>query len=96
MNFSRLLDLASVAEEVNTILSMWIGPLFTALGGVACIYVIILGVQFIRAEGDSKKAEVKSRLIHCIIGAVSLIIIGVVCLAVDFAGLVQIFGYAQQ
>ena len=95
MNFSRLLDLASVGAEVTSILKQWVGPLFTALGGVGAIYVIILAVQYIRSENDSKRAESKSRMVNCIIGVLALLVIGTICLTVDWAGFVQMFGYTS-
>ena len=96
LSISRLLGLDEVSSEVNTILKQWIGPLFVAIGAVGFIYVIVLGVQYIKSESDSKRAEAKTRIFNCIFGVVLLIVIGVVCLAVDWAGLVEIFGYAKK
>ncbi|MGN0961586.1 MAG: Mbov_0395 family pilin-like conjugal transfer protein [Christensenellales bacterium] len=94
LGISKLLaDLTAVSNEVNDILNKWVGPIFLALGGVAAVYVIILGVQYAKSENDSKKAEVKSRIINCIIGLLAIIVIGVVCIEVDWASFVQIFGY---
>ena len=91
---SRLLDIEELSNEVNSILSEWIGPLFIAIGGVAAVYVIVLAVQLARAENDSKKAEVRSRFVNTIIGMIAILIIGAVSITVDWAGVVQIFGYA--
>ena len=88
-----LLDASNVAKDVNEILNVWVGPLFTAIGGVGCIYIIILAIQYIRAESDSKRAEAKTRIVNCVIGVLTLIVLGVVCLSVDFAGIAQWFGY---
>lgn len=100
MNFllklSRLLDLTEVSTEVSNILKTWIGPLFTALGGVGTVYAIILIVQYVKAENDSKKAELKSRMINTLIGVLSLLVIGTVCLAVDWEAMVKIFGYTAE
>ena len=98
LSISRLLSsqLSNVAEEVNTILNDWIGPLFIAIGGVAGIYAIVLGVQYIKSENDSKRAEAKTRMFNCIIGLVSLIIIGALCLTVDWDKLVELFGYTSR
>lgn len=99
MKLANLLVTASqkvqnVGAEVNNILHVWVGPLFTAIGGVGAIYIIILAVQYIKSENDSKRAEAKTRIFNCLIGVISLVVIGVICLAVDWAGLVTIFGYA--
>ena len=96
LNISRLLDLQSVSDEVNTILSNWVGPLFITIGAIGTIYMIILGVQYIRSESDNKRAEAKSRIINCLIGVLSLIVIGALCIGLDWAGIVQIFGYAKK
>lgn len=93
LGLSKLLTLG---DDVHAILSGWVGPIFIALGGVGAIYVIILGIQYIKSENDSKRAEAKTRMINAIIGVLSLIIIAVVCLAVDWDELVKIFGYAAE
>ena len=99
MNFARLLEasekLTRISEQVTTILHSWVGPLFIALGGVGTIYIIILAIQYIRSENDSKRTEAKTRMVNCIIGVLSLLVLGVVCLAVNWAELVQIFGYTK-
>lgn len=90
-----LLDAAAVGSKVDEILKGWVGPLFVAIGGVGCIYVIILGIQFIKSENDSKRAEAKSRMFNCIIGIISLLVIGAVCIGLNWAGLANMFGYAS-
>jgi len=100
MNFllsvSRLLadQLETISGEVNSILKTWVGPLFIAIGGVGAVYAIILGVQYAKAENDSKRAETKTRMMNCIFGVLCLLVIGTISLTVDWAGLVRIFGYA--
>jgi len=96
LSLSRLLDLTAVSNEVNDILKVWVGPLFTVIGALGAVYVIILAVQYIRSENDSKRAEAKSRMINCIIGVVCLLVIGGLCIGLDWAGLVQMFGYASK
>ena len=96
LSIARLLDLAAVSTEVNDILNFWVGPLFIAIGGVGTIYVIILGIQYAKSESDSKRAEAKTRIINCIIGVIILLIIGAICLSVNWASLVEIFGYTKK
>ena len=97
MNFAGLLavseKLQRISDQVNTILKTWVGPLFVALGGVGAIYVIILAIQYIKSENDNKRAEAKTRMVNCIIGVLSLLVIGTICLSVNWAELVQMFGY---
>ena len=87
--------LERVGNEVNEILKTWVGPLMTAIGGVASIYIIVLAIQYIKAESDGKRAEAKSRMMNCLIGLLVIIVLAVVCFSVDWAGFVKIFGYAQ-
>ncbi len=90
-----LLNAGAVALEINEILHGWVGPLFTAIGGVGCIYIIVLAVQYMKSENDNKRAEVKTRIINCLIGVISLLVIGTISLTMDWAGLAGIFGYAS-
>lgn len=102
LSFSRLLannatqTQKDTAKVVDEILSVWVGPFMTALGAVGAIYVIILGIQYAKSENDSKRAEAKTRMVNCIIGVLSLIVIGVVCWAVNWVEIAQIFGYARE
>ncbi|MBQ7351419.1 MAG: hypothetical protein IJW59_00920 [Clostridia bacterium] len=96
MGLSQLLGRSEAGAMVNQILNTWIGPLFTVIGGVGAIYIVILAIQYIKSESDSKRAEAKSRIVNCVIGVLSLIIIGVVSMAVDWAKLVEIFGYTAK
>ena len=93
LSISKLLDLDTVSTQVNEILSEWIGPIFTLIGAFGAVYAIILGVQYAKAENDSKRAELKSRMVNCIIGFLVLLVLGTVCLTVNWAEIVQIFGY---
>ena len=95
LSLSRLLDLASISTEVNNILKVWVGPLFTALGGVAVIYLIILAVQYAKSENDNKRIEIKSRIVNCIIGVLSLFVIGALCIGLPWDKLVGVFGYME-
>ena len=91
---SSLLAPADVAGKVNEILNSWVGPLFTVIGAIGAVYIIILAVQYAKAENDNKRAEVKTRIANCAIGVVSLLIIGALCLSLDWVAVASIFGYA--
>ena len=94
IGLSSLLSPADVSNKVNEILNMWVGPLFTLVGAIGCVYIIILAVQYAKAEGDNKRAEVKSRLTNCVIGVLCLLIIGGLCIGLDWGAIANIFGYA--
>ena len=95
IGLSNLLAPADVASKVNEILNVWIGPLFTVIGAIGAIYIVILAVQYAKAENDNKRAEVKTRIANCAIGVVSLLIIGTLCLKLDWVAVANIFGYAR-
>lgn len=99
INMGRLLaetdQLKAIGEEVNTILNIWVGPIFIALGGVGFIYIIVLAVQYAKSENDSKRAEAKTRIVNCVIGVIALLVIAFVSLTIDWASVVQIFGYTS-
>lgn len=94
MGITRLLaSNEQIGETIQNILSTWIGPLFTVIGAAGSIYIIILAVQYAKSENDSKRAETKTRIVNCVIGVVSLIIIGVLCIAIDWQFVGDWFGY---
>ena len=90
-----LLDAGAVAGQVSTILQAWIAPLFTVVGAIGAVYIVILAVQYAKSENDNKRGEVKSRITNCVIGVLSLLVIAALCKYVDWAGVAGIFGYAS-
>ena len=99
VRFSRLLSSnnhTEVGNEVNRILKVWIGPLLALIGGVGMVYMIVLGIQYAKSESDSKRAEAKTRIINCLIGVLSILILAAVCIGLDWGGIVKIFGYASE
>ena len=86
----------AVATDVQTILQMWVGPLFAVLGALGIVYIVILAVQYAKSENDSKKAETKSRMVNLAIGVVCLIILAVLCLNVNLAYIADVFGYTEK
>ena len=100
LNMSKyLLDAGDVAKDVVEILGTWVGPLFVSVGGVGAVYIIILAIQYIKAESDAKRAEAKTRIINCVIGVLTLLVLGSVCIGIGAAGwenIAKIFGYAAK
>lgn len=86
---------SAVAQKVNEIIRGWVGPLFTVIGAIGAVYIIILAVQYAKAENDNKRAEVKSRITNCVIGVISLLVIGTLCFVIDWQGVANIFDYAS-
>ena len=67
---------SAVAKKVDQILKSWMAPIFILIGSIGCIYIIIMAIQYAKAESDNKRAEVKTRLVNCVIGVISLLVIG--------------------
>lgn len=99
LTISRMLDATaryeSIANDINSLLKTWVGPIFIAIGGIGLIYSVVLGVQYAKSENDNKRGEIKSRLINCVIGIIVIIILVTLCMTIDWGAFVQIFGYAN-
>lgn len=92
---SQLLAARDAAAKVTEILRTMVGPILTALGGAATIYVIILGCQFAKAEDDNKRRDIKKRIWNLIIGIVAMFTLATLCMSIKWDSLVsQMFGYA--
>lgn len=94
---SQLLGISDAATKVTEILRTIVGPILTALGGAATIYVIVLGCQYAKAEDDGKRKEVKKRIWNLIIGIIAMFVLATLCMAIKWDSLVQeMFGYAWE
>ena len=92
-NIMMLLDAAAAATKVGEIMRSMIGPVLIVLGGAGAIYMVVLGVQFAKAEDDNKRAEVKKRLLNIGIGIVVIFVLAALCLAIDWQGVTEgLFG----
>ena len=92
---SNLLAAEAAATKVGQILSTMVGPVLMVLGGASAIYMIVMGVQYARAEDDSKRSETKKRILNAFIGMVIIVVLAVLCMAIDWNALINsIFGYA--
>ena len=87
---------SAVAAKVDSIVKSWIGPLFTVVGAIGAVYIVILAVQYAKSENDNKRAEVKSRITNCVIGVLSLLCIAALCFFIDWQKVANIFGYAAK
>lgn len=89
--------LTSISEKVHEILSGIAGPILIALGSIGVIYMVVLGVQYAKSEGDDKRATVKRRLVNLAIGIVAIFALAAICLAVRWDIVVpQMFGYMDK
>lgn len=96
LNLSRLLavDMAAISNKVNEIMKIYVGPVLTALGACAVVFMVVQGVQYAKAEDPAKREEIKKKIINALIGMVMIIGLAVLCIFVNWGSVVQIFGYA--
>ena len=95
MFMSQLLAAKDAAEKVTEILKNMVGPILMALGGAGAIYVIILGVNYAKAEDDAKRKDAKKRIWNLLIGIVAMFTLAALCISIKWDKLVtDMFGYA--
>ena len=87
------INVYAVARKVQEILNFYVGPFLVAIGACGAVYMVVMGVQYAKAETADKRAEVKKRIINALIGVLLIIGLGVLAMAVNWAELVKIFGY---
>lgn len=96
LSMSRLLapDVAATAAKVTEILSGIVGPCLSVIGSIGVIYMVVLGVQYAKAESDEKRMNMKKRLINLAIGVVVMIVLITLCFAIKWDLVVpEMFGY---
>ena len=59
MGLSNLLGKKEAGAMVHEILGTWVGPLFTVIGGVGAIYIVILAIQYIRSEISERPCSLR-------------------------------------
>ena len=92
---SQLLAAKDAAEKVTEILRNTIGPILLALGGAGTIYVIILGVNYAKAEDHAKRKDAKKRIWNLVIGIFAMFTLAALCISIKWDKLVtDMFGYA--
>jgi len=84
---------SATAKKVVDIIKTMIGPVLMVLGGAGTIYIIILGVQYAKAEDNNKRLEIKKRLINLGIGVICIFVLATLCLAIPWQKLAtDLFG----
>ena len=85
------------ANKVNEVLKTIVGPCLSVLGGMAIIYMVILGVQYAKSENNEKRGDIKKRIVNLAIGAVTIMVMLTLCFAIKWDAVVpQLFGYMEQ
>ena len=101
LSLSRLLapseQLIRTSAKVNEVLHGIVGPCLSVIGSLGVIYIIILGVQYAKAESDDKRLECKKRMTNLAIGVAVLIVMLTLCFALNWAEVVpDLFGYLDE
>lgn len=95
LSMMQLLAAAEAAEKVKEIVQTMLGPTLMVLGGAGVIYMIVMGVQYAKADDDAKRTEIKKRLINLGIGIAAIFILATLCLTIQWDAIVNdLFGYA--
>ena len=82
-----------IAPILNVLNSLLI-PVIILLGTAGMIYVIVLGVQYTKAETADKRDEAKKRLIHAAIGVI-IMLVALILVKIFLANAFSIFGWVK-
>ena len=99
LNISRLMainaqSLLETSDKVHSILAGIVGPCLSVIGSIGVIYIVILGVQYAKAESEDKRAELKKRMVNLAIGVVIMIVMITLCFAIKWNEVIpDLFGY---
>lgn len=87
-------QLVRTSQQVHEILGGIVGPCMSVIGSIGIIYMIVMGVQYAKAESDEKRAEFKTRMINLAIGLIIILILVVLCMAIRWDVVIpEVFGY---
>lgn len=65
----------AIVQPIIDLLDKLLLPILIVLGTAGSIYVIILGVNYSKAETSDKREEAKKRMINAVIGIVVMIVL---------------------
>ena len=92
-NIMMLLDAEQAAAKAVEIIKTMVGPVLVVLAGAGAIYMVVMGVQFAKAEDEGKRQEVKKRLLNLAIGVVLVMALGILCIGLNWQGFTRtLFG----
>ena len=90
-------NVVRTGQKVYEVLHNIVGPCLTALGSMAIIYMIVLGVQYAKSENADKRGEIKKRIVNLAIGVVIMIVMLTMCFAIRWDMVIpQLFGYLEE
>ena len=83
--------LDQLAVKFKGIMQSIVGPILAIIGVAAVAYVIVLGIQYAKAEDAEGRKKVQGRLIGACIGAVIIFAGMTLCFAIDWAAMYNSF-----
>ena len=85
------------ADKISEILKNIVGPCLSVIASIGVIYLIVIGVQYAKAESDEKRMNYKKRLINLAIGVLVMIVLITLCFAIKWDVVVpDLFGYFRK
>ena len=85
-------DLEGIAGAFKEIMQKVVGPVLSVIGVVAVAYLIVLGIQYAKAEDAEGRKKVQGRLVGAAVGAIIIVAGIVLCFAIDWATLYKNWG----
>ena len=86
--------IARTAAKVKEIMTGIVGPCLSVIASIGVIYMIVLGVQYAKAESDEKRMNCKKRMINLVIGILVMIVLITLCFALKWDEVIPgIFDY---
>lgn len=71
--------LVDISNQITEILSTIVGPILVVIGSIGALYMVVLGVQYAKSEGDDKRSAIKRRLVNTAIGIVAIMALTALC-----------------
>jgi NADH:ubiquinone oxidoreductase subunit 6 (subunit J) len=99
-NEKSVTDISQVAQMFKALMKYVLGPVLSIIGVGAVIYLIMLGINYAKAEDADGRKKVQGRLIGAAVGAVIIIAGAVLCFALPwdsiFAGFAENAGVSDE
>jgi hypothetical protein len=84
-----------IARNFKTIMVSIVGPVISIIGVAGVIYLIMLGINYAKAEDADGRKKVQGRLIGAVVGAVIIIAGVTLCFSLDWATIFTSFTIAS-
>ena len=79
-------------EKLAKIVQTLLTPIFSVLATIGIVWIIVLSVNYMKAESTDKKEEAKKRIINVVVGTVIMIVMVVLMLLLSQKDNMQTLG----